>query len=317
MSFVYLFLGLTALVIGGEYLVRASVGLSFKLNLSRMVIGLTVVSFATSAPELLVSLSAALQGHSAIALGNVIGSNIANIGLVLGITALISPMIIDRDFYKINWPVMFSLSVALSLLLIYQDGVSFSAGLSLFMCLLIYLYLLIMRFKPSNPEELESIEGIDDALAKVSGIKIGLWLIIGATALYYGSQWLVSGAVDIATDLGVSQRIIAVTVIAIGTSIPELAASVIAALKKEKALSLGNLIGSNIFNIACVLGLTSIIQPISVQVTEFLPVDLYWMLGFAAALLILILVPSPRRIGRREGFLLLAAYLVFITTTIT
>ena len=234
MSFVYLFLGLTALVIGGEYLVRASVGLSFKLNLSRMVIGLTVVSFATSAPELLVSLSAALQGHSAIALGNVIGSNIANIGLVLGITALISPMIIDRDFYKINWPVMFSLSVALSLLLIYQDGISFSAGLCLFMCLLIYLYLLITRFKPSNPEDLESIEGIDDALAKVSGIKIGLWLIIGATALYYGSQWLVSGAVDIATDLGVSQRIIAVTVIAVGTSIPELAASVIAALKKEK-----------------------------------------------------------------------------------
>ena len=124
MSFIYLFLGLTALVIGGEYLVRASVGLSFKLNLSRMVIGLTVVSFATSAPELLVSLSAALQGHSAIALGNVIGSNIANIGLVLGITALISPMIIDRDFYKINWPVMFSLSVALSLLLIYQVSLS-------------------------------------------------------------------------------------------------------------------------------------------------------------------------------------------------
>ena len=317
MSFIYLFLGLTALVIGGEYLVRASVGLSFKLNLSRMVIGLTVVSFATSAPELLVSLSAALQGHSAIALGNVIGSNIANIGLVLGITALISPMIIDRDFYKINWPVMFSLSVALSLLLIYQDGISFSAGLSLFMCLLIYLYLLITRFKPSNPEDIESIEGIDDALCKVSGIKIGLWLIIGATALYYGSQWLVSGAVAIATDLGVSQRIIAVTVIAVGTSIPELAASVIAALKKEKALSLGNLIGSNIFNIACVLGLTSVIQPISVEVTEFLPADLYWMLGFAGALLILILVPSPHRIGRMEGFLLLAAYLVFITTTIS
>jgi len=179
------------------------------------------------------------------------------------------------------------------------------------------LYLLITRFKPSNPEDLESIEGIDDTLAKVSGIKIGLWLIIGATALYYGSQWLVSGAVEIATDLGVSQRIIAVTVIAIGTSIPELAASVIAALKKEKALSLGNLIGSNIFNIACVLGLTSVIQPISVQVTEFLPADLYWMLGFAAALLILILVPSPHRIGRMEGFLLLAAYLVFITTTIS
>ena len=114
MSYLYLFLGLTALVIGGEYLVRAAVGLSFKLKLSKMIIGLTVVSFATSAPELLVSLSAALNGYSAIALGNVIGSNIANIGLVLGITALISPIIIDNDFYKINWPVMFSVSVALT-----------------------------------------------------------------------------------------------------------------------------------------------------------------------------------------------------------
>ena len=316
MSYLYLFLGLTALVIGGEYLVRASVGLSFKLKLSKMIIGLTVVSFATSAPELLVSLSAALNGYSAIALGNVIGSNIANIGLVLGITALISPIIIDNDFYKINWPVMFSVSVALTFLLIFQNGISVWAGSGLLACLLIYLFMLIKRNKRETPQEEDAIEGIDESWAVVSGIKIGIWLIIGALALYFGSDWLVKGAVEIATDLGVSQRVIAVTVIAVGTSVPELAASVIAALKKEKALSLGNLIGSNIFNIACVLGLTAMIHPIHINPAEFSPWDLYWMIGFAAALLVLILLPSPHRIGRYEGLFLLIAYAVFISTTI-
>ncbi len=316
MNFIYLFLGLTALVIGGEYLVRASVSLSFKLNLSRMIIGLTVVSFATSAPELLVSLSAAFKGHSIIALGNVIGSNIANIGLVLGIAAIISPIMIDRDFYKLNWPVMFSLSIALTLLLLYQDGIFFSAGLALFSCLIIYLYLLITRFRPIIAKENDSVGGIDNALAKVSGFKVVLWFVIGATALYYGSEWLVGAAVAIAQDLGVSQQVIAVTIIAVGTSIPELATSVIAAIKKEKALSLGNLIGSNIFNIACVLGLTSMIHPLVTNASEFMPFDLYWMIGFALALLILIIVPRPHRIGRLEGLLLLAAYLVFIAKTI-
>lgn len=316
MSYLYLFLGLTALVIGGEYLVRAAVGLSFKLKLSKMIIGLTVVSFATSAPELLVSLSAALNGYSAIALGNVIGSNIANIGLVLGITALISPIIIDNDFYKINWPVMFSVSVALTFLLIFQNGISVWAGYGLFACLLIYLFMLIKRNKRETQQEEDAIEGIDESLAVVSGVKIGIWLIIGALALYFGSDWLVKGAVEIATDLGVSQRVIAVTVIAVGTSVPELAASVIAALKKEKALSLGNLIGSNIFNIACVLGLTAMIHPIHINPAEFSPWDLYWMIGFAAALLVLILLPSPHRIGRYEGLFLLIAYAVFISTTI-
>ena len=316
MSYLYLFIGLTALVVGGEYLVRAAVGLSFKLKLSKMIIGLTVVSFATSAPELLVSLSAALNGFSAIALGNVVGSNIANIGLVLGITALISPIAIDHDFYKINWPVMFSVSLALTFLLIYHQGISFWAGSGLFACLWVYLLMLIKRNKRETMQEEQSIEGLDDTLAVVSGFKIGVWLLIGALALYYGSEWLVKGAVDIATQLGVSQRVIAVTVIAVGTSIPELAASVIAALKKEKALSLGNLIGSNIFNIACVLGLTSMIHPIKIKAAEFLPLDLYWMIGFAVALLVLILLPSPHRIGRYEGLFLLIAYAVFITTTI-
>ncbi|MBL6607850.1 MAG: sodium:calcium antiporter, partial [Flavobacteriaceae bacterium] len=201
-------------------------------------------------------------------------------------------------------------------LLIFQNGISVWAGSGLLACLLIYLFMLIKRNKRETPQEEDAIEGVDESLAVVSGIKIGIWLIIGALALYFGSDWLVKGAVEIASDLGVSQRVIAVTVIAVGTSVPELAASVIAALKKEKALSLGNLIGSNIFNIACVLGLTAIIHPIHVNPAEFSPWDLYWMIGFAAALLVLILLPSPHRIGRYEGLFLLIAYAVFISTTI-
>ena len=273
-----------------------------------MIIGLTVVSFATSAPELLVSLSAAVNGYSAIALGNVIGSNIANIGLVLGITALISPIIIDNDFYKINWPVMFSVSVALTFLLIFQNGISVWAGSGLLACLLIYLFMLIKRNKRETPQEEDAIEGIDESLAVVSGIKIGIWLIIGALALYFGSDWLVKGAVEIATDLGVSQRVIAVTVIAVGTSVPELAASVIAALKKEKALSLGNLIGSNIFNILAVLGLGAVIGPDMIDPNAG-GRDSYVMIG-ATVLMLLMSVRLTRmqRINRVEGAILLAAF---------
>ena len=140
--------------------------------------------------------------------------------------------------------------------------------------------------------------------------------MIGAVSLYWGSEWLVDGAVVIASDLGVSQRVIAVTIIAVGTSVPELAASVIAALKKERALSLGNLIGSNIFNIACVLGLTSMIHPLDTVTSDVLPHDLFWMIGFALVAMVLIFLPKRHQIGRYEGLFLLIAYATFISLTI-
>ncbi len=309
LSILYVLIGLVLLVVGGEFLVRSSVALSFRLKLSKMVIGLTVVSFATSAPELLVSIQAALDGLSDISLGNVIGSNIANIGLVLGITAIISPLAIDRDFYKFNWPVMVLLSFALYLLL-DNDGVltQFEGGI-LFSSLLLYLFLLIRRARKFSDTMLEEV---DDSLQKTSNFKIVVWLLIGGLALYFGSELLVKGAENIALKLGVSEGVIAVTLIAVGTSVPELAASVIAALKKEKAISLGNLIGSNIFNIASVLGLTSLIQPISVKDEALMSVNIYWMLGFAIILLPLAFVPKKMILGRPKGFLIFVAYCVFI-----
>ncbi len=309
MSIVFLLVGFVLLVIGGEFLVRSSVALSLKLNISRMVIGLTVVSFATSAPELLVSLQAAIDGFSDISLGNVIGSNIANIGLVLGLTAMVSPLMVDRDFYRFNWPVMMIFSIVLYFFLKSNYGLSRIEGAILLFGLAAYLFFLIKR---SRRKDNIIIEEVDESLKKVRGFKMTIWLLIGILALWGGSELLVKGAVDLATQLGISERVVSVTIIAVGTSVPELAASLIAAIKKEKAISLGNLIGSNIFNIGSVLGLTAIIQPIAVQSAEVLTTDIFWMLGIAFVLLPMLLIPKISEIGRKEGFALLIAYSVFI-----
>ncbi|WP_299097935.1 calcium/sodium antiporter [uncultured Winogradskyella sp.] len=311
MSVFLVIAGLALLVVGGDFLVRASVGLSFKLKISKLVIGMTVVSFATSAPELLVSLQAALDGVTDIALGNVIGSNIANIGLVLGITAIISPLAVDRDFYRLNWPMMMLVSFALYYFLKNDELLSALEGAILFIALIVFLVILIRSSRKTIKANLDEV---DDALAEVSNFKIVAWLIIGAAGLYFGSEWLVEGAKDLAKAVGISDYAISVTVIAIGTSVPELAASVIAALKREKAISLGNLIGSNIFNIASVLGLTAIIKPIAVnpETPEILSTNIFWMIAFAAVLVPLMLIPKRFVIGRYKGMLLFGAYMIFI-----
>ena len=309
MNVLLILIGLVLLVIGGEFLVRASVGLSFKLKLSKLVIGMTVVSFATSAPELLVSLQAALDGVSDIALGNVIGSNIANIGLVLGITAIISPLAIDRDFYRLNWPMLMLMSFGLYVFLDNDNLLSALEGVILFTVLVIFLIVLV---RDSRKKTALNIEGIDDSLAVVSNFKIIIWLIIGALGLYFGSEWLVRGAKGLAEAVGISDYAISVTVIAIGTSVPELAASVIAALRKEKAISLGNLIGSNIFNIASVLGLTAMIKPITVDSVAILSTNIFWMIGFSGILIPLVFIGKRFQIDRYKGFLLFGAYIVFV-----
>ncbi|MFB9055285.1 calcium/sodium antiporter [Mariniflexile ostreae] len=307
MSIVWVVLGFILLVVGGEFLVRSSVALSFKFKISKMVIGMTVVSFATSAPELLVSLQAALSGSPAIAINNVVGSNIANIGLVLGITAMVSAIAVDKSFYKLNWPVMMIFSMVLYYFLKNDHVLSRIEGLILFVGIVVFLIILI-----KNAKNEEMIEEVDESLAVVSNFKIILWLLIGASALYFGSDWLVLGAKDIALSIGVSEAVIGVSLIAIGTSVPELAASVIAAAKQEKAISLGNLIGSNIFNIASVLGLTAMIKPIPVTEPQILSSDMFWMLGFAFLLLPLAFLPKRWLIGRVKGFLLVIAYGVFM-----
>jgi len=307
MSIVFLILGFVLLVVGGEYLVRSSVALSFKLNISKIVIGMTVVSFATSAPELLVSLQAALSGSPAIAINNVVGSNIANIGLVLGVTAIVGAIAIDKSFYRLTWPVMMVFSLALYYFLWNDSQLIPIEGTVLFVALILFVIYLIKNQKSSD-----DAEEVDEALSAVSSFKIILWLLIGAVALYFGSEWLVKGATEIAQKLGVSEAVIGVTMIAIGTSVPELAASVIAAAKQEKAISLGNLIGSNIFNIGSVLGLTSIIKTIPIEEPLILSRDIFWMLLFAAVILPLGLIPKKNTIDKFKGFALVIVYATFI-----
>ena len=312
MSILLVLLGFALLVIGGEFLVRSSVALSFKFNISKMVIGMTVVSFATSAPELLVSLQAALSGSPDIAINNVVGSNIANIGLVLGITAIVSAIAVDKSFYKLNWPVMMLFSIVLYYFLKNDHLLSGIEGGILFIGLILFLIVLIRGVKKDT-----AVEEVDESLAIVSNFKITLWLLIGAIALYFGSEWLVDGAKDIAISIGVSEAVIGVSLIAIGTSVPELAASVIAAAKQEKAISLGNLIGSNIFNIGSVLGLTAMIKPIPVLEPSILSRDIFWMLGFSAILIPLIFIPKRLQISRFKGFFLVFAYGVFMFLVFT
>ena len=301
-------LGFLLLVIGGEYLVRASVGLSFKLNLSKMVIGLTVVSFATSFPELLVSLNAALQGAPAIAINNVIGSNIANIGLVLGITAICTTIEVDPSFYKFNWPALLIFSLLVYAFMQNDQQLTSFEGAVLFIALLVFIVLLIKRSRRNNLETDPEM----DTLSEVSYFKIIIWLTVGGVALYYGADWLVDGAIVVAEQMGVSEAVISVSLVALGTSIPELSASIIAVIKKEKALSLGNLIGSNIFNIGSVLGLTAMVDSIPIEDAQILSRDVLWMLVFAAVILPLILLTKRHKLQFKKGFFLVLLYAVFM-----
>ena len=317
MSIGYVIIGLILLVIGGDFLVKAAISLSFKLEISKMVIGMTVVSFATSLPELLVSLQAALDGSPAISINNVIGSNIANIGLVLGITAIIGPIAVQKDFYKFNWPVMMLFSVVLYYFLMNDAVLTQIEGVLLLVGLVVFLWILIRN---ARKEEVVS-DDVDDTLAEIGYGKIVVWLLLGGGALYYGAGFLVDGAKEIAKSSGVSEGVISITMIAIGTSVPELAASVIAAIKGEKSISLGNLIGSNIFNIGSVLGFTALIKEIAIPLDEpqILSRDIFWMLGFSAILIPLVFIKKKFLLSRfKGGFLFLAygtfIYLIFKTT---
>jgi cation:H+ antiporter len=309
MDYLFIVLGLILLVLGGDWLLKSAVGMSVRLNVSKIIIGMTVVSFATSAPELIVSLKAALDGFPDIALGNVVGSNIANIGLILGVVMIISEMKVDASFFKTDWPAMIIASFLLYFLLLYDGEIARMEGAVLFLLIILFVIYLIKTQKSNEPEfEIE--------LEKAMPMYLIVWfLLIGGGALYGGSELLIKGAVNIANAFGVSDRIIAVTVVAVGTSIPEFAASLIAAIKKESSISIGNIVGSNIFNIFSVLGLTAMIQPIKLVDQKLLSSDLLWMIGFAIVLLPLVLLPKRGYLDRKAGIILVLGYGVFIYMT--
>ena len=306
MNLIFIFLGFLLLVVGGEFIVRSSVALSFRFNISKFVIGMTVVSFATSLPELIVSVNAAINDSPSIAINNVIGSNIANIGLVLALVAVLSNITVDRKFFKRDWPWMFFLSVVLSLFLYTGNILDKLEGIILISILILFI---IKVLKKSNANE--TYNDVDDKLSLASNFKIFIWLIISSFALYYGSEFLVDGAVNFAKQISISEAVISVTIIAIGTSIPELAASLVAIAKNEKGISVGNLIGSNIFNIGSVLGITSLIKNIPVA-QEIIQRDIFWMLLFAILIIILSILPEKNKISKYKGVIMLVCYFIFI-----
>lgn len=315
---VYLLLGLGVLIAGGEFLVKGAVGFSHAMKISPLVIGMTVVAFGTSAPELLVSIDSALSGSPGIAVGNVVGSNIANLALVLGATVLIFPIYVERQTKMIDYPMMI-----LATLLFYNfslDGVfEFSEGIILFTILLVYTTVMIYSSRRKNTRKHNhhenSIERDDlDVISKKEPFwKSMFFLLLGFIGLYFGAGWFVDGAVGIADyileDDPNKEVIIGVTVVALGTSAPELVASIMAALKKETDISVGNLIGSNIFNIFAVVGITSIVTPVPVS-GEIIDFDMLWVIF--VALLLLFVLYFGKKIGRLKGAILLSTYVAYI-----
>lgn len=269
--------GLALLILSGNFLVNTASDIARRLKLSSLVIGLTIVAFGTSAPELLVSTSAALGGHPEIALGNVLGSNIANIGFIAGLTALLLPFFVTKKIITLDIKVMILLALLFALLA--MDG-EFSRweGIIVFLILVIYTIVLLRMSKGESEEnEIEKPE---------RSLWLNIPLLIASLAgLAFGSDLMVDGASTIASSLGVSERVISVTIVAVGTSLPEFTASIISVLKKEVGITIGNLIGSNIFNIGAVLGISSIIQPIQFDFNVFLT-DTLWMIGYSILLLI-------------------------------
>jgi cation:H+ antiporter len=311
MNFLLIFGGFILLILGGNWLLKSAVSISLRLQIPKIVIGMTVVSFATSAPELIVSIKSALEGYPDLAIGNVIGSNIANLGLVLGITLLIAKIDVQKSFYTTDWPVMMIASFLLFFFLYNDHVISSIEGIILFSFLAVFLIYLLRFQKQAVVDEMPED---DEAL---SNYKTALFLIIGGVGLWGGSELLINGATDLAKDFGVSERIIGITVVSVGTSIPELAASIIAVIKKEKAISIGNLIGSNVFNILAVLGITSMITPINIKDPALYTSDIYWMLGISFSLLLLVFMPKKMRLERKSGVILLVAYAIFLYTTLT
>lgn len=307
-----LLLGFAALYFGADWMVRGAARLEGSLGLSPIVIGLTVVSLGTSAPEMVVAILATLQGSGDLAVGNVLGSNMANIGLILGATALVSPLIVSERVVRREIPLMLFLTLLLYPLIMDME-VGRLDGLILLTLLAIYLSFVFHRGKkaPANlmTEYTQMVTGPDARTIRVALMDVGL-LVAGGLGLLLGGKAIVTSAVFLARALGVTELVIGLTVVAIGTSLPELATSIMAAARKQTDIAVGNVIGSNIFNIAGVLGLAGMVRPIEVD-SGVLWVEFPAVMVLSLLVLLVPLFPLAKgqyRIRRREGAMLLAAY---------
>ena len=298
--------GLLMLYFGAEWLIRGSVTIANKMRISQLVIGLTIVAFGTSTPELSVSVSSAVQGISDIALGNVVGSNIANIGLILGIAAIIRPIAVSKRVIRKEVPIMIGVTVLL-VVISFDGAISVEEGIILAIGIIVFTTFSYKTSKKETGDIVNISAGLD--LAKKHVVSKSIALIgIGLALLTFGSFLTVESAVSIAKNIGISERVIGLTLVAVGTSLPELVTSVVAARRGHADLSIGNIVGSNIFNILAIVGVSATIAGISVADSMFF--DYYIMIAFS-----LVLIPIMRsgfKISKKEGYALLAGYLAYL-----
>ena len=307
MDFLGILFGVILLSHGGDLLTKSSVDLSYKFSIPKIIIGMTVVSFATSAPELIVSLNATLNGFSSFALGNVIGSNIANIGLVLGIIIIIYPITLQNRFYNSDFPILMISTFLFYILLTTGSRISRIEGIILLVSIcVILIYLFIYQKK--NISEFSDINDI----SSISVPKSVFYVFFSGLLLWLGSETLIKSSISVANEYGISERVISISMVAIGTSIPELAASVVASIKKQNDLSIGNLIGSNIFNLLVVIGITSTVMPIEIIDSKIIFNDMLWVVFFSALILPLAYLSRRNVLTRKKGIILLILYLIFI-----
>ena len=298
--------GFVLLFFGGDWLVDGGVALARRYRISSLVIGMTIVAFGTSAPELLVSLISAIKGSAGIAIVNVVGSNIANIGLILGLTALICPIETDNSKVIRHGSIMIAASLLLMVFAL-KSGITRIEGLTLIAGLILFTTISVRKGRTQPQEaDIDSQEGKSMTVLAAIGL-----IVLSCAMLAFGADILVDGATTIASAIGVSDKVIGLTIVALGTSLPELAASVAAAFKKQMDISIGNIIGSNIFNILCVLGVSTSIKPISLEFRDYAN-DFIWMMGFSVFIIIFTTMRKKKgRLGRTAGILFLLAYAVY------
>jgi cation:H+ antiporter len=308
MTVLLLLAGLVLLTFGADVLVKGASSLAGSLGISPLIIGLTVVAFGTSAPEMSVSVSSAFKGSAEIAVGNVVGSNIFNVLFILGVSAIAASLVVQKQLVRFDIPIMIYASFMVLLMCI--DGqISRFDGLLLFAGIIAYTVFLI---KEARREGVLVVEGGDDIAPPQPLWKNIILIVVGLVMLVVGSQWLVDGAVEIAKYFGLSELVIGLTIVAAGTSLPELATSVMASLKGERDIAIGNIVGSNIFNIGAVLGLSSIVAPQGLSVANsLLTIDIPVMI--LVALVCLPVLLSNYTITRTDGVAFLACYVVYVT----
>ena len=305
---IYIIGGSLGLFIGAEVLVRGASSLAIRLGISPLVVGLTVVAFATSSPELVVSIKAAIEGNPGIVVGNVVGSNICNIALILGVAAMISPMSVKSQVIKREIPIMIIVSVIL-LLILLDDTITRVEGVFLVIGIITYI-ILGYKYSIKDKDNEEVIKEFEEIIPK-SPYKVWqslILMLVGLGSLVFGSNLFVDGAVAIAEKFDVSQAVIGLTIVALGTSLPELTTSIVASFKNENDIAIGNAVGSNVFNILSILGISSLISPISN--TGITMVDISIMMFFT--ILILPLSKTKFTLRRWEGALLFCGYVAYV-----